>query len=581
VADFLFQRRGPKVKFLLRHKTGLIAILFGLATFFALFFHAPNVGYTRDEGFYFNAAESYAGWFKELARSPSQAFSEPVIRRYYENNREHPVLVKNLMALSYLAFAPKTRITKEHSGGGYARAMRLPAHVFSALGVILIFLLAVSLSSSGSKYYVAIFSALAFILAPRHFYHAQLACFDMPITVCWLTVIMAYRKSKDSLGWSIAAGLLWGLAISVKHNAFFIPPILVIHWLIVERQKFSFSRQGIRFPRIPNAFFAMLLLGPLVFFLHWPFIWHHTFERIGWYFNFHLQHVHYSWEYFGRILKEPPFPWLYPFVVTAITLPFPTLLLGTWGFCSVLGKRMGHPFRLLYRALARFGGISLADQKDKDQENNDSFDQWLLLLNSFIPIMVIAMPNVPIFGGMKHWLQAMPFICILAGILLDRIIRGLPWQSGSFRFKLAWGVIAGFVILPSLLGLIRINPYGSSFYNSMIGGVRGAATSGFQRQYWSDSVVGVLPWINENLPQGSSLYLHEVTASSIIGYKRDGKLRNDLRTTWSPKQADYVVYQYYREFADVEYETWNKLGHKKPLHGLYLDEVPVVLVYGN
>ena len=78
-------------------------------------------------------------------------------------------------------------------------------------------------------------------------------------------------------------------------------------------------RQRLR--SIPPAFFSMALLGPLSLFVFWPFRRHHPFERIGWYLGFHAQHVHYAWHFLGEVLRAPPFPMSYPFVVSALTVP--------------------------------------------------------------------------------------------------------------------------------------------------------------------------------------------------------------------------------------------------------------------
>ncbi len=92
-------------------------------------------------------------------------------------------------------------------------------------------------------------------------------------------------------------------------------------------------------------------------------------------------------------------------------------------------------------------------------------------------------------------------------------------------------------------------------------------------------VTGVLPWINENAPRGARLHLHEVNGECYRTYKHDGYMRSDLRLAWLPDHSDLTAYQYHREFVDSEYRIWNKLGHKKVAHGLYIDEVPIILVY--
>ena len=47
----------------------------------------------------------------------------------------------------------------------------------------------------------------------------------------------------------------------------------------------------------------MAVLGPAVFYAHWPYLWHHPVDRTAWYLNFHLTHNHYAWFYLGESLR--------------------------------------------------------------------------------------------------------------------------------------------------------------------------------------------------------------------------------------------------------------------------------------
>ncbi len=35
---------------------------------------------------------------------------------------------------------------------------------------------------------------------------------------------------------------------------------------------------------------AMTVFGPVIFYLHWPYLWHHPVDRTAWYLAFHAQH---------------------------------------------------------------------------------------------------------------------------------------------------------------------------------------------------------------------------------------------------------------------------------------------------
>ena len=62
----------------------------------------------------------------------------------------------------------------------------------------------------------------------------------------------------------------------------------------------------------------MATLGPLIFFVSWPWIWFDTGARLAAYAAFHLHHVYYNMAYFGVNYFQPPFPASYAFVMTSV-----------------------------------------------------------------------------------------------------------------------------------------------------------------------------------------------------------------------------------------------------------------------
>src|SRR5450755_2311016 len=60
-----------------------------------------DLGYARDEGFYFQAARSYEAWFELLGSDFRRALEPAVIDRYWGVNHEHPAFMKSLFALSH------------------------------------------------------------------------------------------------------------------------------------------------------------------------------------------------------------------------------------------------------------------------------------------------------------------------------------------------------------------------------------------------------------------------------------------------------------------------------------------------
>ncbi|MBM4397723.1 MAG: glycosyltransferase family 39 protein, partial [Deltaproteobacteria bacterium] len=403
------------------------------ALYFVLLCSTLDIGFPRDEGFYFTAAEQYAKWYDDLLDDPKTAFRKETVDKHFGYNGEHPALPKMLFGLSWRLFGDIKSVDEVpnirhwYDGGRNpepilpimreSTAMRLPALLVASWLVYLIM-------AFGTRYFgrrVGIAAAVAYMFMPHAFWHAHLSCFDTPVAVMWfLTAYCFIRAETGGWRWALLTGVAWGLALSTKHNAFFIPPTLLIWWLIAHRREFGLSRAdggvGIRLPAIPLAFVAMLVVAPVVYYLLWPRLWHEPIRHLKWYFGFHANHVMYWAYYWGWLYTKPPYPIGFSFVMSAMTIPGPTVLLGIVGMLRVA-------YEWAVRTGARFAGSlrRIAESLPARQPGVVLF----VFLNFFIPFAVIANTKVPIFGGTKHWLPGVPFLAILAGLAFELVLASV------------------------------------------------------------------------------------------------------------------------------------------------------------
>ncbi|ATB27837.1 ArnT family glycosyltransferase [Melittangium boletus] len=599
-----------------REERWLALGLWALA-FCALWATESAVGFTRDESFYFHAAEDYARWFQQLVREPARALTDAAIVRAWDYNHEHPALMKTLFGLSHLLF---------HDTLGWMRsatAFRLPAFALAALVPALTFLLGSAVFSRAA----GLFAALSFLLVPRQYFNAELACFDMPIAAMWLLVVYAFWRALEDRDWGVLCGVFFGLALCTKHNALFLPfclapfalwrawtsseaqpaartgmwrvlglfaAVAVLYALLVvslgpegfQRKFFLLSPHTLLFVALavgslgmlhvlntehPATALALLPLatmatfGPIVFYLHWPYLWHAPVDRTAWYLVFHATHNHYAWFYLGTLMREPPFPWSYVVVKTALTVPTSLFVPMATGWSVLAGRGL----------LSLFARTRAWVRPPTEAE-------VLVGLHAVAALLIISPPSVPHFGGVKHWLPSMPFLGLLAGVAVTRGCEALTERLRARWPRLPLAAVAapvfGLVMLPALIALVRVFPYGTSFYSELAGGVPGAASLGMQRQFWSSNVTAVLPWINANAPRGARVFLHEVTGFAFQDYQREGMLRADLRPG-GLFDSDIAAYQYHQEFREHEFALWGAYGTRTPVTGLYLDETPQVIVY--
>ena len=585
-------------------------IVWGLffIAFFSLLLTEKEVGFGRDESVYFHAAESHGHWFQLLLTSPMTAVGDAATTQAFDFNHEHPALMKNLYGISYVVFHEKLGLLRP------AAAFRLPAFAVAAWMLPLIYLL--TRKRFGQT--ASIFAAVSFLLVPRQFFHAHLACFDVPIATMWVLTVYCFIEALERPRWWLWAGLSWGLALAAKHNAYFIPVTLVPFvlgrgWDLTKQhpqaRAYFFGINGVfAFAAVlyavlvaslgPQRFLdsfavqspqlavyviacaigayltwklrsihegafrtiaplvSMAILGPVVFYAHWPYLWHHPVDRTAWYLNFHLTHNHYAWFYLGELLRGPPFPLSYVFVKTALTAPA--------SFVVPMAIGLG------------WVGVRAVQRKA-------TMFELLMGANALASILLISHPQVPHFGGVKHWFPSMPFLALLAAGSVERGAKSLfEWLQPKLKFVTEQRVMVALSVLlsvPAFIATARVYEYGTSAYGEIAGGLPGAASLGMQRQYWANNLSGVLPWLNQNAWPGARIYFHENHGGQIRDLQRNGMLRTDVVAVGGPEQADFVAYQYHQEFREHEFLTWQAFGTTRPVYGLYLDETPQIIVY--
>jgi hypothetical protein len=209
-----------------------------------------------------------------------------------------------------------------------------------------------------------------------------------------------------------------------------------------------------------------------------------------------------------------------------------------------------------------------------------SFGEALVALNAVVSIAIISHPQVPHFGGVKHWFPSMVFLALLAGAAVVRASRTAGERLGDrLPVPALAAALSALLLAPALWGTWRVMPYGTAAYSELAGGLPGAASLGMQRQFWSSHATGVLDYLNAHAPRGARVWLHEVNGYSFRDYQANGMLRADLRPARGPEDSQLAAYQYHQEFRAHEYDIWRAYGTTQPVFGLYVDETPQVVLY--
>ncbi|GAB4302186.1 MAG: hypothetical protein Kow0090_17730 [Myxococcota bacterium] len=515
-----------------------------------------------DADFYLSASEKYKEWIKRIVASELSIANGGERDAYFKHNREHPPLAKYLMALSDYIFREKLNLF------GQIDASRIGIVFASAFLALLLFLWA-------SEVYgkiAAISAPLILLFLPRFFFHSHLETLDVAIAAFYFFTVFSFWKAQKSNLWAFVTGFAFGLALLTKLNAPFVLLPLSIYWLALNRRKISLSKHlSLTLPPIPLSFLSMLFLGVPLFFLLWPWLWHSTFSRLYQYLEFHLNHYGILFYYLGKIYHKEFAPWHAPFVMAIVTTPLSIFLLFLAGAA---------------RQILRILKPSLRLPKNEREEHSYEMlkSDFLILLNLFFTIAVVAFSGSPFYSGVKLFLPFFPFLALSAAVALSSICGGvveiLRIKRDCLRNSVTAFVVAVALALPAYKTL-SIHPYQLSYYSELIGGLKGAVKYGFEIQYYDLFYKELVRFINRELPSGATIFFapnNKEYVRQAPWYLKENFLRSDIRIVNREADADYFILTHEERWHS--YRTLLKRwSGKKAIYELRVEDVALLSVY--
>ena len=533
-----FKNRFEKIDFML-------AAIVSVFVFLMIFLTSDAIGFVRDEGFYMKAGNYMADWYESIGTNISNGdfakiFTKKETDKYFNYNSEHPPFMKELFGLSQFIFSRKLGILSAPVSA------RLVAAVFAALTALMIYLFGLFFFNR----LTAAVSPILFLMMPHIFFHSHLACFDMPILFFWSATFILYvicLKTKKTSVHALTA-LFFAFAMGTKHNVLFIPIVLFISWLFFYafsyRKETDFGSFTGFFRAIPKVFWFMVIISLPVYFLIWPRMWFNTFNRLMTYAEFHGKHVNYLNYYFGTPLKNGPFPFSFPWAMTFFTTPTPQLV------CFFAG--------IIY-----FCRDFLKSEKTCEKEA-----AFAMITGSLFPIFLIALPSVPIFGGIKHWFTGYPLMLTAGVFVIEESTKKLI-KTTNFKKNLVVLALFTLAAVSLISPNIKFAKRGAAFYNELIGGAQGAAEARMQRNFWGYDMIDLADTLNREAPKNAKLFLmtgyEGVNQNSFKFMQETGMVRSDIKATNSLNEADLALFFYEKQNEHIMNNIAYEFGTIRPL----------------
>jgi len=455
---------------------GLIALLI-FSAFLAQSVHTIHqVGPCWDEPVYFHLVKRYVEWFRNLS---IESFSETTLDSVFKiklHGNAHPSLAKLLATASYVLF-------KNFLGEFWA--FRFYAPILFALLLSLIY---VQTTQTWGRL-AGIASVLCTGLMPRLFTDGHIGATEAPLMFFWFLTTLMFSASFQNRRLAPVAGVCYGLAMSVKFTGFLLPIPVLFSALFYHRRK-------LLFPAL-----CLALLGPVVFLILQPSMWHHPVR------NF-LEFLQISLFREGKTSIDVFFlghhyefsaPWYYAPFMVMVTVPVLTLALFLLG---------------IFRAVLNLF---------KDELSVSS-----LIHFSFF-MLITMLPNAPTYDGVRLFDPAFIFLGLLAGYGFAGLFS---WLKKTRLKLLAQSGLILLLILGTVLPFVKVYPYGLEYYNELIRGPSGAKRLGLETTYWFTVInENDVKHINSLLPQNARLMVYPRLAHMGEFYQELGLLRNDIKMT--------------------------------------------------
>jgi hypothetical protein len=222
---------------------------------------------------------------------------------------------------------------------------------------------------------------------------------------------------------------------------------------------------------------AILLLIPyasiaiLITYLTWPFLWadplNHLIESMTLMSRFPFQerilfqNIHY-------LPADLPRYFL-PYLIT-VQLTEPVLILFLLGFVLITWNFIkGRQLEPLLMTIL-----------------------WLIL-----PVLLIIFYHSTLYDNFRQYLFLLPPIFITAGIGLEAIFKKIKWIPVQ-------ALILSILLLPGVFADVSLHPYQYVYYNSLVGGVRGAYHK-YELDYWGTSYREAAQYVNATAPQNANI----------------------------------------------------------------------------
>lgn len=539
-----------------------IIILIPLLFFILSLITLKDYGISWDEPAHFFRGQAFLNFFLTgntdysnlKYNSKTSYYQEPSLTAsyFFKVDGGHPPLNGIMAALTNYLFYQKLSIMGDIEAH----------HLFNILCATFLVLITIIFTTQYYGLFAGIIAGLSIASYPLLFSEGHFNIKDPAETAFFTATIWTFWNAikSNNWRWMLASSIFFGVSLGTKFNILFLPFIL-IPWYSV--YILNHSENPFRYlSHIPKKISLALLAYPIIvfiiFFGSWPYLWqdlyHNTLSVFVYYKDIGIGSGQTNYHILNGFN-------LFPITWIIITTPPIVLILGTIGF-----------FTILINMIKRL--------------NDSYFTGLLLLLWLAVPIIRVTMPHSSLYGGIRQIMEFIPALCILTGIGAVSLVQlSIKLFGNNQNSKLIFKVLLFIAFIPHILVMFKLHPNENVYFNSLIGGIKGAQQ--LDIPYWGNSFgnayLQTANWLNQNAPIGSHVALIQGTATNIpkIYFRNDINFSNSF---WSgiDRTGEYLVDLTHQGYRQAYPFVWDYLDTVLiPVYEVNVEGVTIAKIWKN
>lgn len=392
-------------------------------------------------------------------------------------------------------------------------------------------------------------AGLALGLYPTFFTHVHINMKDPIVAVFFAGTIWSFWHwvRGNSRKWGVLVCIFFALGLGVKWTIAFVP-FIIVPWLILIRKSSEFRRWFQLKKLLVFVGVAAVVILAFLYILS-PFLWPDPIHRFMDLFSFY-------WIIGVGTQRVQPDNYLF------------------WGFNSfpwflIMAKT---PVVLLLFTLISF--FAVWREKHADELKSG----FLILIWFLFPLVRLTLPYLRFYGDINQYMEILPAIAILSGIGAAYILKKIPLGRASAR----WILVIGTAVLLAV-PIIKLHPNENIYFNSFVGGIRGAKERKLLDWFASYGNVykQAADWLNVHAEKDaniahidgpmfafSPMFLRDdisISPAFFSGFESRGEYIVQIPDTLG---SDNFAYRYPRR-------------ELRPVHSVTVGGVPILIIYKN